>query len=163
MKLSLIFIAFVVVLCGCQYNPYTITAPTKRPKFEDVVGVYEFYYETVSKHTSPKEFKRAAITLNADSTFTITGLPNFVGPVNFKYKGNINATGKWGIENMGDLDAKQETLFAIALKGTPANLPAIGFLHHKAPYELIIIYGDPDNKNVMIFKNSAEKEKSQLK
>ncbi|MDB5159312.1 MAG: hypothetical protein JWR50_4019 [Mucilaginibacter sp.] len=146
---------FVLLLFGCghHYDPYAIRMPSKQPLLKNVVGVYRFQTQTVNDKLKRGVFKNASITLNADSSFTATNIPDFAGNTDFKYNGIISAKGKWHMQKLRGLDNSidDKPVWGIALTNLPVNLQAMAFGMHKAPYQLMVFYGDQRKDKVMLF------------
>ena len=155
MKPTLLLILIAFIVSGCQYDPYADQLTTVKPQIKDVAGVYHFKYHTLNNKLKKEDFKKASIILNTDSTYTMTEVPDFTGVVSdFKYKGAISTKGKWHFEIIGSIangKDKPSDMWGIILTGVPTNLQSIGFTGKKAPYGLLITYGDPDAATVMAF------------
>jgi len=144
-----------LLLSGCvgHYDPYAIRLPSKKPELKDVTGVYHFETQTLNEKLKRGIFKNASITLNADSTFTATNVPDFAGDAEFKYNGVVSATGKWHMQKLTGLtnSIDSKPVWGITLTNLPAGLHTMAFGMHKAPYQLLVFYGDQYKDKIMLF------------
>ena len=147
--------ALLLLCCGCHYDPYAIRMPSKQPLLKDVTGVYHFQTQTVNDKLKRGVFKDASITLNADSSFTAANIPDFAGNTDFKYNGVISATGKWHMQILSKLNNSidNKPVWGITLTNLPANLQTMAFGMHKAPYQLLVVYGDQFKDKIMLFSS----------
>lgn len=141
------------MLTSCQYAPYADDETTKKPIWNDVIGTYKFEKQTITNDLENYSTSRSFITLNADSTFKATDLPNFSGTLDLHYQGNISVRGKWNIETVGSVSGwkEAENIWGLQLTSLPPNLQSMSFMGDKPPYKLLVTYGDPDTGAVMIF------------
>jgi len=80
-----------------------------------------------------------------------TNIPSFV---NDRFYGNFSGHGKWDISIIGSISNGKSNAdeWGITLSEAPISLKYIGFTGTKAPYGLLITYGDPDEGSVVTFK-----------
>lgn len=139
------------MIIGCQYDPFASDLTTHKPKLKDIVGKYKFERQTVGADSISKRSNKSTIILYADSTFKAFNIPNFDDET---YVGRLSITGKWQmdiIDGVNDGDGVKDE-WGISVTGVPRSIQYIGFMGEKAPYGLIITYGDSDKGAVMIFK-----------
>jgi len=140
---------------GCQFSPYAGDVAIEKPRFNEIVGTYVFEKQTLLDSLPNPKAKFATIILNSDSTFKVINVPNFIGPLTFRYNGLISTTGKWKTEIVGGTSEhpadKEGDIWGVTLANMPEATQSIEFLGRKPPYKLLITYGDPDEAAVMIF------------
>ncbi|MCB1095381.1 MAG: hypothetical protein KDN22_07345 [Verrucomicrobiae bacterium] len=110
----LLAITILVLLAGCQYNPFAHRFLTREPSKNEVVGQYsltEVYVDMVDSGLS--ERIRAAsttptITLHPNGTAILSGFPFFEEQENsfdYKFTGFEDLTASWEISSVGGVSS----------------------------------------------------------
>jgi len=144
----------LVIISGCQFDPYAGDLTTEQPKREDVIGIYQFKEQTISQLPIDKLGQKATIILNSDGTYRTNNIPNVFGGHSAENNKHISATGNWKIETVGSVDngwGHAKSHWGITLTSIDESLTSIGFMGDKNPYKLIVTFDDPDLGEVMIF------------
>jgi len=150
-----IFIAMWLILTtGCQYDPYAGEMTTEQPKVKDVIGAYQFKEQNISQVHINKRGEKATIVLNADGTYQANNIPNVFDLPDTATCTYISAKGKWKISEIGGVErwSGLKPEWGITLTSIDKNLENIGFTGEKAPYGLMVTFGDPDEGTVMRFE-----------
>lgn len=151
---SILFIVFLVLITGCQFDPYAGDLTTVQPKREDVEGVYKFKEQTISDAPIDKFGQNSTIVLKPDGTYQANNIPNVFGGPGAESRKYISANGNWKIEEIGAVDNGQGTKseWGITLTSIDESLTNISFTGNKAPYGLMVTFDDPDLGAVMKFQ-----------
>lgn len=149
---------FVLIITGCQYDPYADSMTNYKPKLVDITGNYILDQQTLTDNLSDKQRQQAKIIIYPDSTFKAISIPYSLDPVSFKFEAPVSATGKYTTNIIGGINkgsGKIADEWGMVMSGLPESLTYIGFMGDKPPYKLIITFGDPDEGAVMIFKKTS--------
>jgi hypothetical protein len=108
---------------------------------------------TMDKSKFEKE--KPLIIINTDKTYKIMGLPTFkeIGPLEYKYNGQISFSGKWTIGTVGSISSGNgdyEKHWGLYLDSAPEELRNAGLLGKEKPTGMIFGFGDPDSGEVLI-------------
>ena len=150
----------LVLLLGCQYDPYAHTFTTEKPQTNDVVGRYVLNGQTiVSGGLSAMQGRNCFVELAADGTFVATNVPPFVfgAPPITSLSSLVSGAGTWRLESVGGVDSGTgniKTHWGVRLESQPIQFDAPGFTGDKPPYGLIFTIGDPDSGTVMILERA---------
>lgn len=150
----------VLLLAGCQYDPFASRYATKKPDAEDVAGRYELVKQTV-KTQGPValEGRPCFVELRADGTFTATNVPPWTldTPGTDFFQSLISGTGTWRIAKVGLLDnglGKTKTIWGVYLDSKQAKFMPANLTGNKPPHGLIFGLGDPDAGQAMILETA---------
>ena len=131
---------FALLLAGCNRGaqsgePFT----TSQPAAADIPGSYLLVSQTVTTNgLSELKGRSCELDLASDGTFTITNyIPGFVA-----------ATGHWRCATVGSTHGRD-------MWGVRFDSPQIedaAFSGLTAPYRLVMIFGDPDSDQTMIYE-----------
>ena len=117
-------------------EPFTIS----RPVSADIPGSYLLVSQTVTTNgLSELRGRSCQLELAPDGTFTIT---NYV-------PGFISATGRWRCETIGFTHGRD--MWGIRFDSSP-QIEAAALSGSSAPYRLVMIFGDPDSDQTMIYE-----------
>ncbi len=151
----------LLLLPGCQYDPYAYLFTTEKPKPADVVGRYTLTEQTVTTGgLTALHGKPCFVELLADGTFTAANVPpmKLDSPGEKFFDELLSGSGTWSIDSVGSIDDGRGSLKAhwgIRLNSPKAEMQSAGFTEKKPPYGLIFTLGDPDSGTVMILKRVA--------
>jgi hypothetical protein len=153
----------VVILAGCQYDPYTSVYTTTQPKTNDVVGVYVPDTNTVALISKEGHYGSAlpSITLLDDGTIIITNIPDWWRNFGERHGGFDSGRGTWSIQKHQDWWAlsvgfRDTTQFA-SLANQPGGLGTeMMLVGEKPPYKIHLTVGDPDAGKGMEFERKSE-------
>jgi hypothetical protein len=144
----------IVLLAGCQYNPFAHEFTSRRPDQETVIGRYVPDDETkrrLSSRFAIEVSPECEFVLNGDRTFVARGLPRCWYKAFECGPGTETWEGTWAIE-------KNQEWWAIGLDLTSRNGEPIGYhmplmLRREAPpYLLHLTIGDPDSGDALAFE-----------
>ncbi len=148
----------VVILAGCQYDPYTSVYTTTQPKTNDVVGVYVPDTNTVTLISKEGRYSPASpsITLLNDGTITITNIPDWWLTFGEPHGGFDSGHGTWSIQKHQEWWALSVGFANTTQFGSLSNKPGgIGtemmLIGDKPPYKIHLTVGDPDAGRGMQF------------
>ena len=152
--ISLLIITTIIT--GCQYSPYADKYTVIEPTEKDVIGVYEFAFQTVdySVDTGKIITKESIIIINIDKTYSVERLPYFkeVGLMTYRFDRQISFTGTWSIGTVGSVDFGNGNIkkhWGLYLDNAPTELENAGLLGVSKPNGIIFGFGDPDEGAVM--------------
>jgi len=157
---ALLCLLGMVLLQGCQYDPYAHTFTTEKPQTNDVVGRYVLKDQTiVSGGLSAMQGRTCFVELAADGTFVATNLPPFVfgAPPITSLSSLVAGSGKWQLDSVGGVDSGTgniKTHWGVHLDSPSPQIQSPGFTGDKTPYGLIFTIGDPDSGTVMILERA---------
>ena len=142
---------------ACQYDPYADDFTTKKPKMSDLPGRYYLTELTITDASLNKTDSLANICLNADGTYTASGIPNVTGGIADTTP--ISAAGKWNLDTIGEVGRLpgDKWQWGFRLSNIDANYSTVGLMYESPPYKLIINFDDPDLGKVMIFTKKQPK------
>ena len=159
----LALLSLLLVIPGCQYDPYASSFTTTKPKDADLVGTY-----TLTEHSSWLVKERggygkqsASITIGDDGTLRFTDVPDWWSESAGKPGGQYdNAPGHWKVERRQKqwwmLSASFEKgALARWARGFIAQVQLVG---EKPPYMLHLTIGDPDSGEAMQFEKVAPRK-----
>ena len=141
--LLVIFVAMLVVGCDSGFNAGAVSGKpftTSRPAPADIPGSYALVSQTVTTNgLSALRGRSCQLELAPDGTFSITNyLPDL-----------ISAIGHWRCERVG-FDHGRE-MWGIRFDSSP-RIEAAALSGSSAPYRLVMIFGDPDSDQTMIYQ-----------
>lgn len=153
----------LVILAGCQYDPYTSVYTTTQPKTNDVVGVYVPDTNTVALISKEGHYGPASpsITLLDDGTIIITNIPDWWLTFGEPRGGFDSGRGTWSIQKHQDwwvlsVGFTDTTQFA-SLTNKPGGLGTeMMLVGEKPPYKIHLTVGDPDAGRGMEFEKKVE-------
>ena len=156
MNRFLISFTIIAIATGC-YSPYANESLTVKPKGEDVVGDYEFDFQSVDYSLDKEELRKGRLLVNKDGTFRIVDLPAFetIKPMRHKFGKQISLSGKWTIEKIGAIDFGSGGLkdhWGLILDSAPDELRYAGLMGAEKPTGIMFTFGDPDSGEVMVMK-----------
>jgi len=157
---TLLCLAAVVLLQGCQYDPYAHIFTTEKPQTNAVVGRYLLKDQTVvSGGLSAMRGRPCVVELAADGTFVATNVPAFVfgAPPITSLDSLVSGRGTWRLESVGGVDngsGKIKTCWGAHLDSQSPRIQSPGFTGDRSPYGLIFTIGDPDSGTVMILERA---------
>lgn len=152
--------ALLLLISGCQYDPYVEVYTTTKPEKADVAGRYMLTQQTIQPGgLSVFKEDSSVIELRDDGTFTATNLPaqdSEPGDEKFFSK-LVSGSGTWQIDVVGSIanggrPPKQQ--FGVQFESENANFKQVGFSGSAPPFGLIITLGDPDGGHVMIYERA---------
>jgi hypothetical protein len=152
----------VVLLVGCQFDPYYDQYLTQSPKAEQVVGEYrltEIHMEEYEPGIQAKVDALASsprIVLSQDGSFEAFGFPFF--DQSHVFQGFRHISGRWKIERTGSIgngNGGSTDTFGLRIDdGLPLYLALPEFIGAKTVNGLLFHGGDPDCGEVIIYKKT---------
>jgi len=141
--LLVIFVAVLVAGCDSGLNAGAVSGKpftTSRPALADIPGSYVLVSQNVTTNgLSALRDRSCQLELAPDGRFYITNyLPDL-----------ISATGHWRCETIG-FDRGRE-MWGIRFDSNPP-IEAAALSGSSAPYRLVMIFGDPDSDQTMIYE-----------
>jgi len=141
-----VMLAVLLLLTGCQYDPYAHTYTTEKPEASDLAGTYNLTEQTVTPGgLAALKGEPCRIELQKDGTFAAVNVP-------------LNAEGTWRIDrigSIGDGSGQTKTHWGVLLESDAARIEPVGLTGEGSPHGLIITIGGPDSGRVMIFKKAG--------
>jgi hypothetical protein len=150
--ITIVTAMFLLVIAGCQYDPYAGDYTTERPKLSDIKGIYKFEQQTIIDSLDTKRTRNTIIFLKADGTFIANNIPDVINAV--EDKESISANGKWDLEEIGGVDnglGHEKKCWGVKLSNMPDGFTYWGLMNNSPPYKLMVNFDDPDLGEVMIF------------
>ncbi|MDH5380277.1 MAG: hypothetical protein OEW75_05455 [Cyclobacteriaceae bacterium] len=158
MRYLILILTLTTIITGCQYDPYADKYTIVEPTDTDVIGTYEYDFQTIDISIDKNKFKSngSRIIINSDRTYKIEMMPYFkeVAIMTYEFKRQISFSGSWRIQEIGTIDFGNGNLkkrWGILLYLAPKELQYAGFLGTEKPNGIIFGFGDPDSGNVMTF------------
>jgi hypothetical protein len=141
--LLVILVAMLAVGCDSGFNAGAVSGKpftTSRPASADIPGSYVLVSQNVTTNgLFALRGRSCRLELAPDGTFSITNyLPDL-----------ISATGRWRCETIG-FDHGRE-MWGIRFDSSPP-IEAAALSGSSAPYRLVMIFGDPDSDETMIYE-----------
>lgn len=152
--LTTVLLLSMVILTGCQHNPYVLDYTAERPKLADLLGTYNFEEQTVLDSTFEKTPYKSYILLKDDGSYIANEIPNVFGDRDEKSPGPISASGQWDIDTVGSFEnlwGQTKPHLGIRLTNISESLTGIGLVGSAPPYKLIVTFDDPSLEKIMIF------------
>lgn len=152
----LTFLSLLLLIQGCQYDPYAHLFTTEKPEPADVVGRYVLTDQTVvAGGLSTMNEKSCVVELQADGTFTAANVPPWElgSPPASLLSKLLSGSGTWRIDSVGSVDdgwGPLKTHWGVYLDSRDAKMMPVGLTGQAPPYGLIFTLGDPDSGTVMI-------------
>jgi hypothetical protein len=145
--LLVILISVFVAGCGSGFNrgatsgqPFT----TEQPKNEDVAGSYLLVAQSVTTNgISVLRGRECRLDLKPDGAFSITNYINW-GPSGF-----LSTSGRWKCEIVGSTGGHD--MWGVRFDSDP-RINDAALSGKNAPYRIVMIFGDPDSDQTMIFE-----------
>lgn len=136
---------WALLLVGCNRGAVSGDAfVTAQPSVKDVPGSYLFVSQSVTTNDpSPSKYKRCQLDLNADGTFSVT---NFT---DWSQSYEVSTTGNWRCEPIGSYHDRD--MWGIRFDSSP-QIEAAALSGSSAPYKLVMIIGDPDSDQMIIYE-----------
>ncbi len=152
----------VLLLQGCQYDPYAHTFTTEKPQPSAVVGRYVLKEQTVvSGGLSAMQGRSCVVELAADGTFKATNAPPHWhgGPAVSSLDLLVSGSGTWRLDELGTVAGgfrKPRPCWGIVLESRGAYvLEPAKLTGDKPPYGLLFTIGDGDAGTVMILEKET--------
>lgn len=152
-------ILVVVILAGCQRDPYTSIYTMTQPETNDVVGVYVPDTNTIALISKERHYgpARTSITLLDDGTIIITNIPDWWLTFGESHGGFDSGHGTWSIQkhqewwtlSVGFTDTTQFASLTNKPEGMGTEMMLVG---EKPPYKIHLALGDPDSGRSMEFE-----------
>ena len=148
----------LMLLVGCQYNPYARLFTTTQPKQEDIAVSYLLTQQTITPGgLGVLKGQQCVLDLRGDGTFSVTNYPIWTeafSPTNGQFVASISATGRWSCDTVGTVSdgSTSQSYWGVRLSDAGTQLGSLALTGKTPPYGLIMTYGDPDNGTVMIFE-----------
>src|SRR5204862_7940680 len=105
MRNLILVLTLGTIMTACQYDPYADKYTTVKPTDNDVIGIYEYKFQTVDETMDKEKIRKSGVNIiiNPDKTYKINRLPYFkeIEIMTFKFDKQISLTGKWTIEEIG--------------------------------------------------------------
>jgi hypothetical protein len=156
MRNLILILTLATIMTGCQYDPYADKYTVVEPTDKDVIGTYEFDFQTVDYTVDKEELKdsRPKIVINSDKTYKIVGLPYFkeIGVLTYKFDKQVSVSGTWAIAQIGSVDFGNGNIkkhWGLRLESAPKELEYAGLMGTEKPDGIIFGFGDPDSGEVM--------------
>lgn len=154
----IIFLTTLTILTGC-YSPYANEVMIIEPTADDVVGIYEFDFQTVDHSLDNNELRKGRLLINEDGTFNIVDLPSFEAtrPMTYRFGKQVSLSGTWKIETIGAVDFGYGSLkenWGLILDSAPDELRYAEFIGTEKPKGLLFTFGDPDAGEVIMLKKN---------
>jgi hypothetical protein len=152
---ALMLVAVVLILKGCQRDPYATEYTTDEPLTRDVVGSYEFQMQTVDEELSEKfrSGPKPVIIISPNHTFMMHRMPMFKSVTLAGDTGKlITVSGKWKLQLVGSDNESKELKkhWGIVFDNVPVTISSAGLLGPKSPRSLIFVFGKASEGKVMI-------------
>jgi hypothetical protein len=157
---TLLCVATMLLLQGCQYDPYAHTFTTDKPQTNAVVGRYVLKDQTlVSGGLAAMHGRPCVVELAADGTFVATNVPPgvFGAPPISSLNSLVSGKGTWQLASVGGVDngtGKIKTHWGVHLESQAPQIDSPGFTGDRPPYGLIFTVGDPDSGTVMLLERA---------
>ena len=145
----------VVLLAGCQYDPFAHEFTSRRPAEDSVVGRYVPDSASGARLRSRFKIEVSPFTelvLNSNGTFVARGLPNCWFSTFDCVTGSDGWAGSWTLQQHQDW-------WAVALRITARNGERMSSYHlpvmirgERPPYLLHLTIGDPDSGDALAFQ-----------
>lgn len=148
MRLPLIiFVALLAGGCDSGFNagatsgePFT----TEQPRQEDVAGSYVLVAQSVTTNgLAVLQGRQCRLDLKPDGTFSVTNYFDF-GRSNF-----LSTSGRWERAIVGSTEGHD--MWGVRFDSQPRIEDACLSAKH-APYRVVMVFGDPDSDQTMIFE-----------
>jgi hypothetical protein len=157
-----LILPLVLILAGCQRDPYTSVYTTAQPRSNDLVGSYFPDVDTVALISKEGHYKTVSpsITLMNDGTIVITNIPDWWLTRSGEPGGGFDSgRGTWTVEKHQDWwaigvgfdDTAQFSLLNRQPGGFATQMMLIG---EKPPYRIHLTIGDPDAGMGMQFEEA---------
>ncbi|NJK28722.1 MAG: hypothetical protein HC851_09760 [Acaryochloris sp. RU_4_1] len=156
--MRLLSLMLILLVQGCQYDPYTQLYTTEKPPAKSVVGSYTLTSQTLTPDgLAALRGKVCKIELRADGTFVATNVPPWQSgfPATNFFDTLISGSGRWridGVGSIGDGQGPSKTHWGIYLNSPTAKFEPLGLSGQKPPYGLIYTLGDPDSGEALILE-----------
>ena len=158
---------FLLILAGCQRDPYTVVYSTKRPSTNDLIGVYTADTNTLAFIAKEGHYSVASpsITLMGDGTIVITNIPDWwLTSFGAPRGGFDSGLGTWTIQKLQEwwglsVGFPDTTQFA-SLSNKPSGMNTeMMLVGERPPYKIHLIVGDPDDGKGMQFEKLPPEKK----
>jgi hypothetical protein len=152
---ALMLVASILILNGCQRDPYANEYTTDEPLTRDVVGSYEFQMQTVDSELNEKfrSGPKPVIIISPNHTFTMHRMPMFKSVTLAGDTGKtITLSGKWKLQLVSADDESKDLTkhWGIVFDNAPVTISSAGLLGPKSPRSLIFVFGKASEGKVMI-------------
>lgn len=151
---------FLMLLAGCQYDPYAQQFTTNQPEASDVHGEYILAQQTISSGgLAILGGRECALYLHEDGRFVATNYPTWKPTFtdgSGQFAEFLSSTGRWSCQTVGTVSdgSGSRSTWGIRVDATDRRLKSDHFTltGSEPPYGLIMTYGDPDAGTVLIFR-----------
>ncbi len=148
----------IVAVCvagalACQFDPYTASYATSKPKMEDLIGPWRATDATTRDLSKGSYSKlKPKIVLAADGSIRMSEIPDtWRSPFGQGHGQAQDFAGKW------KLDHHQDRWWGLLLDdGHMLYLGQLMVMENRAPHLLVLRYGDPDNGDGYEFERAVE-------
>ena len=155
---SVLLLALMVLIQGCQYDPHAQLYTTDKPKESDVVGIYTLTSQSVTRDgLAAMHGRPCIIELRADGTFSATNVPPLLlnSPDTNFFSTLASGSGTWHFDSVGSIGngaGAVKTHWGISLDSAVVRFQPVGLSGAKSPYGLIYTLGDPDEGMALILE-----------
>jgi hypothetical protein len=156
---TVFFLALMLLIQGCQYDPHAQLYTTDKPQESDVVGRYTLTSQSVTRDgLAVMHGRPCVIELRVDGTFSATNVPPLLlnSPDTNFFSTLISGSGTWrlaSVGSVGDGSGSVKTHWGVNLDSV-ANFQPVGLSGAKPPYGLIYTLGDPDEGLALILEKT---------
>ena len=149
-----ILLSGVVLLAGCQYDPFAHEFTSRRPVEDSVVGRYVPDDETLERLRTRFEIEvssDAAFVLNSDKTFVAQYLPHCWFNTFDCVSGSEAWKGSWALQQHQDWWTVALHITSRNSHPTSYHMPLM-IRGEAPPYLLHLTIGDPDSGDALAFR-----------
>ncbi len=145
--LLVILVSLLAAGCDSGFNAGAVSGKpftTNEPKKEDVAGSYVLVAQSVTTNgLAVLHGRQCRLDLNPDGTFGVTNYVNS-GQSDF-----LSTTGRWKCAIVGSTEGHD--MWGVRFDSQPRIEDAC-LSGKQAPYRVVMIFGDPDSDETMIFE-----------
>lgn len=149
-----LFLLFVAVICGCQYDPHAHLLATTKPNPSEVVGTYVLDSSVLPSWV--EKVPEVTIELHADGTFIGRNIPSDWNDAPDKkfLTTLVDCKGIWEIRQNGEMDDNSKIWGVYLYAGEKTVLPP-DFTGKYPHLGLIFELGDPDCGYALLLKKKS--------
>jgi hypothetical protein len=148
-------VAAVLLLAGCQYDPFAHEFTNAQPRESAIVGRYVPDEETTERLKTALGVTvshATSIAINPNHTFIATELPRcWIGQDFECAEGTETWTGTWSLRQHQEWWSVQLHITSRNGQPTSYGMPAM-LRHEQPPYLVHLTIGDPDLGNALAFE-----------
>jgi len=145
--LLVILVSLLAVGCDSGFNAGAVSGKpftTEQPKKEDVAGSYVLVAQSVTTNgLSAFQGRQCRLDLKPDGAFSVTNY------INWRQSDFMSTTGHWKCETVGSTEGHD--MWGVRFDSEP-RIEDAALSGKTAPYRIVMIFGDPDSDETMIFE-----------